>query len=189
MKLSIDKVVLVRGKSEEYDLPSEYIRSLKDEARALEEIFGLSSEPQEVFVALFLNYQRKIVGAAEISRGNMHHAQAPIQQVLQHALAHNASGIIIAHNHPSGVVIPSKSDTKTTNAMFRACRTVGLCLMDHAIIGGGNFFSFWALRCEKKRHPHMRFLELVKRSIHSIRQKKFEKPKDILAVVAESEKG
>ena len=189
MKLSIDKVVLVRGKSEEYDLPSEYIRSLKDEARALEEIFGLSSEPQEVFVALFLNYQRKIVGAAEISRGNMHHAQAPIQQVLQHALAHNASGIIIAHNHPSGVVIPSKSDTKTTNAMFRACRTVSLCLMDHAIIGGGNFFSFWALRCEKKRHPHMRFLELVKRSIHSIRQKKFEKPKDILAVVAESEKG
>lgn len=69
------------------------------------------------------------------------------------------------------------------------CKAVGLCLMDHAIIGGGKFFSFWALRCEKKRHPRTRFLELVKRSIHGIRPKKFEKPKDILAAVAEPEKG
>ena len=142
MKLSIDKVVLVRGKSEEYDLPSEYIRSLKDEARALEEIFGLSSEPQEVFVALFLNYQRKIVGAAEISRGNMHHAQAPIQQVLQHALAHNASGIIIAHNHPSGNVKPSHADIELTQRLSQACQLVSIPLVDHIIVSKSGYFSF-----------------------------------------------
>ncbi len=65
-----------------------------------------------------------------------------MRQVIEHALAHKASGVILAHNHPSGDPTPSAHDRELTQAVKAAAAAVGVRFLDHLIIGDAAPFSF-----------------------------------------------
>ena len=64
------------------------------------------------------------------------------QEIFKKAIEENASGIIIMHNHPSGIVLPSKSDDETTKAVAEVGNVVGIPLIDHIIVGNNRYFSY-----------------------------------------------
>ena len=105
---------------------------------------GLASQEQEHLVALILNPKNMVVGYYTVVIGLVDMAYAHAREVFRYAIMLNAgsSGIIIAHNHPSGVCDPSHDDIRLTTAMKDAGNIIGIKLLDHIIVGEKEYFSF-----------------------------------------------
>jgi DNA repair protein RadC len=86
----------------------------------------LSELGHEVFCAVFLDAQNRVIEC----------------EVVKRALHHNAAGVIFAHNHPSGVCEPSRSDEALTQALKQALALVDVKVLDHFVIGSGAAMSF-----------------------------------------------
>ena len=97
---------------------------------------------QEHFVAIFLSPINEIITDKTISIGTTTSTVANHKDVIKWALKYSAHAIIIAHNHPTGNVIPSKQDIDFTMNLQEACKIVDILLIDHLIIGKNNYFSF-----------------------------------------------
>ncbi|MGC8819696.1 MAG: RadC family protein [Fervidobacterium sp.] len=91
--------------------------------------------PQEVVRVIFLDSRLKVIGSKDISRGTLNSSIAHPRDILREALIRNSSGIIIAHNHPSGDPTPSKDDIDITKRIKKAGELLGIALFDHVIIG------------------------------------------------------
>lgn len=102
----------------------------------------LGGEITECVIAIFLNARNAICGYAEIARGTLNATRFQPRDILVPALHANAAGLIICHNHPSGNTTPSRADRAVTVAMRDATRLVGIPLLDHLIVSGGEYFSF-----------------------------------------------
>ena len=76
-----------------------------------------------------------------ISEGSVNAAEVSIRKIVQNALRQNSSNVIIAHNHPNGLAIPSSQDIKTTEKIKAALAAVGINLLDHIIIADNDFIS------------------------------------------------
>ena len=76
-----------------------------------------------------------------MGRGNVDSLDADVRRIVEKALKVRASSVIIAHNHPSGFAIPSREDDLFTKCLYDGLRTVGLRLLDHIIVAGGDFVS------------------------------------------------
>src|SRR5512147_2364965 len=76
----------------------------------------LRARQQEVFVAIFLDAQHRVVASEELFQGTLTQTSVYPREVVKRALHHNAAALIFAHNHPSGVAEPSQSDQLLTNA-------------------------------------------------------------------------
>lgn len=76
-----------------------------------------------------------------ISQGSMDETPVYIQEVVRTALLNRAVYVMIAHNHPLGILNPSQADIDATNMLGRAFNAVGISLVDHIIVGGGEFIS------------------------------------------------
>lgn len=98
-------------------------------------------ETEELWAA-FLNAGLVPVAVERMSAGGTDTTVIDRRQILKRALALNAAGIIIYHNHPSGNPRPSTGDIKRTESLHEACRTMAMNLHDHIIIAGGEFYSF-----------------------------------------------
>lgn len=96
---------------------------------------------QEVVGALFLNVHRRLIAAEEIFRGTASRAAVDTRHILRLALAHNASELIVFHNHPSGDPSPSADDLCFTRQLSKAGRVLGVRLVDHLIVGRGRWVS------------------------------------------------
>ena len=92
---------------------------------------GLDHE--EVWV-LGLDGNNGLGSARRVAQGGMHGASLLPRDVLRPALRDGASAIVLVHNHPSGDPSPSPDDVEMTRALDRACRTVGISLLDHIIV-------------------------------------------------------
>jgi DNA repair protein RadC len=104
---------------------------------------AVGAEDQEVFGALYLDTHMQVRGLAETGRGEIDATMAPLIPTLRIAIETGAQGLIIFHTHPTLYVEPSEADVEVTHQFDKACRTVGLMLADHLIIGGrGRYFSF-----------------------------------------------
>jgi DNA repair protein RadC len=98
---------------------------------------------QERFVAMYLNRANKVLGVYPISLGGMTGTVADVRLILSVALKIAATGIILAHNHPSGNLQPSSADKMLTQKIKEACQYFDISLLDHVIITSeGAFFSF-----------------------------------------------
>ena len=73
----------------------------------------------EVFWAVFLDAQNRVIAAEELFRGTLTQTSVYPREVVKQALAHNAAGVILAHNHPSGVAEPSLQDQALTRSLAR----------------------------------------------------------------------
>ncbi|HUO44327.1 MAG TPA: DNA repair protein RadC [Burkholderiales bacterium] len=103
---------------------------------------SLQALPHEVFVALFLDAQNRVLKSEELFRGTLTQTSVYPREVVKRALYHNAGAVIFAHNHPSGVAEPSRADEALTQALKQALALVDVRVLDHFIIAGSGVVSF-----------------------------------------------
>jgi DNA repair protein RadC len=102
----------------------------------------LSPLPYEAFLCLFLDSQNRLLAACELFRGTLAQTSVYPREVVKAALAHNAAGVIFAHNHPSGVAEPSRADELLTSALKQALALVDIRTLDHFVVAGQRVVSF-----------------------------------------------
>lgn len=96
----------------------------------------------EVFWVVFLDAQNRVIAAEELFRGTLSQTSVYPREVVKRALAHNAAGVILAHNHPSGVAEPSFQDQALTRALAESLALVDVKVLDHFIVAPGGGLSF-----------------------------------------------
>jgi len=90
----------------------------------------------EVFLALWLDAQNRLIADDELFRGTLTQTSVYPREVVKQALARNAAAVILAHNHPSGVAEPSAADELLTRSLKQALQLVDVRLLDHFIVAG-----------------------------------------------------
>jgi DNA repair protein RadC len=96
----------------------------------------------EEFKVLLLNRSNSVLGILPLSRGGISGTVTDIRIILAAALKANASGLIVAHNHPSGNLNPSESDSRITQKIKQAGEIMDIQLLDHLIIAAEEYYSF-----------------------------------------------
>lgn len=102
----------------------------------------LGREEQEVFCALFLDSQHRIIAFERMFLGTIDGASVYPREVVKKALQRNAAALIFAHNHPSGVAEPSTADRQITRRLTEALALVDIRVLDHIVVGGMETVSF-----------------------------------------------
>ncbi len=102
----------------------------------------LRHKPHEVFAALFLDNQHRLLRYEELSTGTIDSAGVYPREVVKKVLAYNAAAVIFAHNHPSGVAEPSNADRHITDRLSQALGLVDVRVLDHFVVGEGEVVSF-----------------------------------------------
>ena len=100
--------------------------------------FGRRNET--VFI-LCLDAKCKVLGCVEVGEGSVNSAGVPIRRIVETALAYNATTVIMAHNHPSGLALPSGEDVQTTHRVAAALNAVEISLADHIVVADDDFVS------------------------------------------------
>ncbi len=98
--------------------------------------------PHEEFWVLFLNKANRVIKKKRVSEGGVSGTIADPKIIFKLALEELASGIVVAHNHPSGNLTPSQSDRDLTNKLKEAGKLLEIQLLDHVIVAGQKYFSF-----------------------------------------------
>lgn len=101
-----------------------------------------AGQQYESFVVLFLDAQSRLIEAETMFRGTLTQTAVYSREVVRQALVHNAAGVVLSHNHPSGVSEPSAADRMLTDALKEALRVVDVTVLDHIIIAGAASMSF-----------------------------------------------
>lgn len=96
----------------------------------------LANRQHEVFMALWLDAQNRLLRADELFTGSLTQTSVYPREVVKTALAHNAAAVILAHNHPSGVAEPSRADELLTKNLKDALAMVDVKVLDHFIVAG-----------------------------------------------------
>ena len=116
------------------------IRSSKDVSDIFQPL--LSDLLHEEFWILFLNRSNKVINRMKLSQGGISGTVTDVRLVMKKAIECLASGIIVCHNHPSGNLSPSESDTKITQKIKEAGNLMDIQLLDHLIISDKDYYSF-----------------------------------------------
>ena len=96
----------------------------------------------EVFKVVYLNSNNRIIEIADTATGTVNHAMPIVREIIHAALQKFAAAIICVHNHPSANIAPSPEDKKFTQELTAAGKLMDIKVLDHIIIGDGNYFSF-----------------------------------------------
>src|SRR3954453_2562994 len=102
----------------------------------------LAELEHELFVALLLDSQNRLIEYIELFRGTISQTSVYPREVVKVALGRNAAAIIFAHNHPSGVPEPSRADELLTQTLKQALALVDVRVLDHFIVAGADVVSF-----------------------------------------------
>jgi len=123
-------------------LPAEssQISNAKDVFRLMRD--RAAAEPVECFWVLTLNAQNYVTAVQEVTRGILNSSLVHPREVFWIAINQRAASIIVAHNHPSGVVLPSADDRAVTAQLVEAGRILDIPVYDHLILAADHFFSF-----------------------------------------------
>ena len=116
------------------------ISSSKDVFTILQPFLG--DLPHEEFWVVYLNNSNKILHKEQLSKGGITGTLVDIRLVLKRALEFGAIGLVLAHNHPSGTLRPSKVDKALTQKLKRAAEALDIVVLDHLIITEKAYFSF-----------------------------------------------
>lgn len=116
-------------------------QSLTDSANIYAACSDLLNASQEYLVAFYINIRGQQIARETISVGTATASLIHPREVFRPAIMHNASHIVIAHNHPSGDPTPSQADTQVTKQLVKAGRMVGIEVLDHVVCGISSFIS------------------------------------------------
>ena len=101
----------------------------------------LGAKQHEVFAVLFLDSQHRLLALEELFRGTLSQTSVYPREVVLRALHHHAAAVVLAHNHPSGTVQPSRADEALTQALKAALALVDVRVLDHVIVAPGQALS------------------------------------------------
>ncbi|WKZ24883.1 MAG: DNA repair protein RadC [Patescibacteria group bacterium] len=127
-----------------FDKPSHgpvVIRTAKD---VYDYLIDLRNLPKEHLRGLYLNTHHRLIHDEIISIGTINSNLIHPREVFKPAVEYGAAAVVLAHNHPSGIVTPSKADIEITNHVIAAGEIIGIPLVDHVIIGPDSFASIEA---------------------------------------------
>ena len=105
-------------------------------------ILNMAGLEREEFRVLYLNNQNQLIAGETLFTGTINRTEVHPREVIKRALYHNAAAVVLAHNHPSGEVTPSKADRLITERLVQALALVDIRVPDHLIVGGRQVFSF-----------------------------------------------
>jgi DNA repair protein RadC len=139
MNISVFRLSLVKDTS----LPYKEVRQILTPADVADLIrIYLKQTDREHFVAVFLDSHSKVIGIHTVSIGTLTESLVHPREVFKGAILANASSIVCAHNHPSGIASASAADISVTSTLVDAGRILGIRVEDHVIIGDEGFTSF-----------------------------------------------
>lgn len=95
----------------------------------------------EAVYMLGLDAKCKVLCCREIGRGSVNSAAVSVRKIVEVALAENLTSVVLAHNHPSGLAIPSPEDIQTTHRIAQALRAINVTLADHVVVSESEFVS------------------------------------------------
>lgn len=129
-------------------------RPLLDNASAVYDVFApeLQSQRAEVVKIVLVDTRLRLLREETVSRGTLDQSAAHPREIFRPAIIHNAYGVILLHNHPSGDPAPSRADHALTRRLAEAAQLLQISFLDHLIIGtpeGGRtpYFSFRESGC------------------------------------------
>lgn len=102
----------------------------------------IGSLPHEVFQVLFLDAQHQLIASEELFRGTLTQTSVYPREVVKRALSLNAGAVILAHNHPSGLLEPSRADELLTQTLKSSLGLVDVRVLDHFVVGCSGVVSF-----------------------------------------------
>lgn len=137
--VSLLKLKVVREKSEEYDFNP--VKTPEDVVEIINKVFDMKNLAEEIVVLITLDTKHNITGIFEVSHGSVDESIVHPREIYKRAVMHNASSIIIVHNHPSGNPEPSDIDIQITKNLARAGEIIGIKLLEHIIIGENQYVS------------------------------------------------
>ena len=108
------------------------LKSSEDSEKALRVL--LADDTHETFAVLFLNCRNKVLAFEKLFHGTLDSAMVYPREIVRKAIEHNASAVILAHNHPSGVAEPSHADHAITERIRKACGLIDVRVLDHFVI-------------------------------------------------------
>jgi DNA repair protein RadC len=101
----------------------------------------LSARKHEVFAVLFLDVQNRLIALEEMFRGTLTQTSVYPREVVLRALHHQASAVVLSHNHPSGTVQPSRADEMLTQTLKTTLALIDVRVLDHVIVAPGQALS------------------------------------------------
>ena len=99
-------------------------------------------EQDEVILLLCLDTHKRLITCVEVGRGVVNASETSIRRIVETALKHKSSSVILAHNHPDGEACPSVEDDMMTRQIYRSLSLVGVKLDDHIVVAGEKYASF-----------------------------------------------
>lgn len=143
MKVYKSTIPEISLKNKKGDLLKVKITSAKDCYHYFKELFDEETlEVYEQVMVIYLNTASNTVGWYKASQGGMTGSIVDPRLILKAALDCYATAFVIAHNHPSGKLVPSDADRKITKNLSQAAKTLEITLLDHLIITNEGFYSF-----------------------------------------------
>ena len=136
-RVNVVSVKLVRESSVMYE--PRYVNTPQDAARLVEEFLVYSD--REKVVAICLDVKNQPTAISTISMGTLNSSLVHPREVFKTAILSNAAGFILAHNHPSGDLTPSKDDMTATKRLQEVGELMGIDLLDHIIVGDGKRYT------------------------------------------------
>lgn len=104
----------------------------------------IGSKPYESFMVMFIDATHKLIAFEEMFRGTLSTTSVYPREVALRALHHHAAGVVLAHNHPSGTVLPSHQDMSLTSKLKAALGLLDILVLDHVIVSQTQAFSMAA---------------------------------------------
>ena len=136
-------VRLVKESASLYDYDEKKLNNPYSAVKLLNDLWDMENLCEEHFVMLGLDSKLRVVGAFDIHTGTLNSSLVSMRSLFSRAILCNANSIMVAHNHPSGVVSPSSEDVSMTDKIKEAGEILDIKLIDHIIIGEkGNYYSF-----------------------------------------------
>ena len=96
---------------------------------------------QETVFLLCMDAKCKVLSCQQVGEGSVNSAGVPVRRIVEAALAVNATTVVLAHNHPSGLALPSHEDVATTHRLATALDAVEIALADHIVVADDDFVS------------------------------------------------
>lgn len=102
----------------------------------------LAGQPNEAFLCIYLNTKNEVINHNIVNQGTVDRAAVYPRRIIKEAMEHNAAGLILVHNHPSGHCQPSPEDRALTDSIISVAKTMDIRVLDHIIVGRLGHFSF-----------------------------------------------
>lgn len=130
--ISLTAALIRRMAQESYHPPKTY-HSFEDIVRYLRSMY-VGTTVERVYLLLFDNGM-KLLGCELLDVGTVNQANINARKIMEYAIKRNASSVLLAHNHPGGIAVPSAEDVATTNFLYHTLLPLGVTLIDHVIVG------------------------------------------------------